>query len=232
MQSDSKKISSPQVTTPDVDVHIVFFPLLTLSLILWFVYRSIFTFPVWFDEILGKALFFGIPVWLYIIVTQSKSIADSFAPNKLYVGLLQGIAIGGIFGFATSIITLMMRGTGVQSALLFQSQDFWYEFLLAFFTAFWETLFFFSFVMSVVQEKFQKWGLTNQVVFVASVFLLFHIPNIFLRFDLSAAIMQVGLLFLFALGQALLFSSKKNAYILIISHAIWGMVLLTHTGTI
>ncbi len=233
MPLDSKQTNrSAHTASHTIDPHIVFFPIVTLTLILWVVYRSVFAFPVWFDEILGKALFFGIPVWLYIAVTQTSVITDAIAPKKLYVGILQGIAIGGIFGFATSLFSLAVNETGVQTALLFESQAFWFEFMLALFTAFWETIFFFCFVMGIIQEKFKNWTLTKQVVLAAVIFLLFHIPNSFLRFDPAAAVMQMGLLFLFAIGQALLFSTKRNGYVLILSHAIWGMVLLTHAGTL
>ena len=109
------------------------------------------------------------------------------------------------------------------------SEKFWQEFILALFTAFWETLLFYSFIMTVIQEKYPKWSLLKQALLTAGIFLLFYIPNTFMRFDPMVAVGQLLLLFLFALGQAFLFHSKHNAYALVLSHAIWGMVLLTHS---
>src|SRR5690606_32662260 len=96
------------------------------------------------------------------------------------------------------------------------------------FTAFWETLLFYSFALTVIQEKFSEWTVSKQAVLAAIIFLLFHIPNTLVRFEMMAVLPQLLLLFLFALGQAYLFAVRRNAYALILSHAIWGMVLLVH----
>lgn len=209
---------------------IVFFPLVILTLILWFLYRALFSFPVWFDETIGKALFFGLPVWLYVSIGDGKSILNTFSPAKLKTGLLLGITVGGVFGFVFSLLSIIQSGGTVQAVDLFESNQFWYEFMLAVFTAFWETLLFYSFIMTILREKFQDWSVLKQVALTAFIFLIFHIPNTFLRYDMSLVAPQLFTLLLFALGQGFLFYSRKNAYALVLSHAIWGMVLLVHTG--
>ena len=209
---------------------VVFFPLVILTLVFWILYRSLFSFPVWFDETIGKAIFFGLPVWLYLNVSEGKSILDSFAPYKLKTGLLLGIAVGGIFGFVFSILSLVQSGAVVEAVPLFESNLFWYEFLLAIFTAFWETLLFFSLILTVIIEKFKNWSMLNHVLLSSLIFLVFHIPNTLIRYDVSLIVPQLFTLLLFALGQGFLFYTKRNAYALVLSHAIWGMVLLVHTG--
>lgn len=209
---------------------IVFFPLVILTLILWFLYRALFNFPVWFDETIGKALFFGLPVWLYVSIGDGKSILDTFSPAKLKTGLLLGITVGGVFGFVFSLLSIIQSGGTVQAIDLFGSNQFWYEFMLAVFTAFWETLLFFSFIMTILREKFHDWSIVKQVLLTALIFLIFHIPNTFLRYDISLVLPQLLTLLLFAIGQGFLFYSRKNAYALVLSHAIWGMVLLVHAG--
>lgn len=209
---------------------VVFFPLVILTLILWFLYRGLFSFPVWFDETIGKALFFGLPVWLYLSVSSGKSILETFAPRKIKSGLLLGITVGGVFGFVFSLLSIMQSGGVVQAVNLFESNQFWYEFVLAIFTAFWETLLFFSFIMTLIKEKFENWSITKHVLLTAVIFLIFHIPNTLLRYDISLVAPQLFTLLLFAIGQGFLFYSRKNAYALVLSHAIWGMVLLVHTG--
>src|SRR5260221_5651624 len=87
---------------PSATRHSVLFSLLILVFIVWLLYRTLFHFPVWFDEIIGKAIFFGLPVSLYISLTGSSSIRQTYAPTKLYRGLLLGVAVGGIFGFAAT----------------------------------------------------------------------------------------------------------------------------------
>lgn len=211
-----------------LESHALFFPIVILCLVLWYLYRSLFAFPVWFDETLGKALFFGLPVWLYIAISRSKSIQDSFGLYKMESGLLMGIAVGGLFGFVTAIMSLLQRGGVVEAVPLFAQTRFWYEFALAIFTGFWETMFFYSFMMTVILEKYRKWPLVWQLILVVVLFLVFHAPNAVLRFAPAAAVAQMFLLGLFALGQALLFYGRRNAYALVLSHAIWGMVLLVY----
>jgi hypothetical protein len=217
-------------TPPAADSHLVFFPIVVLTLLLWFVYRSLFTFPVWFDESIGKAIFFGLPVWFFVVITNYKAVAETFSLKKLQSGLLLGLAVGGVYGFVTSLLSLWQTGSTVQAAWLFTSNAFWYEFFLALLTAFWETLLFYSFCMTVVMDKYPQWSLARKVVLVGVIFVLFHIPNTYLRFTSPEVIPQLLLLFLFGLGQALLFAERRNAYALVLSHAIWGMVLLTHAG--
>ena len=222
-KNQSKKAGRARVLT-----HQLFFPIVILVGIIWFLYRSLFNFPVWFDEIIGKAIFFGFPVWVYINITGFRPIIDSFRLKKLQPGLLKGLAFGGIFGFVTIFIRFAVTGYKIQPLLIFFADKFWWEMLLALFTAFWETVFFFSFVMTVVQDRFIKWSLAKQIILVTLIFLLFHIPNIFLRFDLIMIFPVLILLTLFSIGQSLIFSQKQNGYLLVISHVIWGMVLLIY----
>lgn len=224
-----QKTTKPSQKKPKhKEIHVGFFPFLTLVLISWVIYRSLFEFPVWFDETVGKAVFFGLPVWLYVTMSGSKSIPDSFAGYKLKNGLLLGILAGGVFGFATSIFALITRGGVVEASWLFTSEAFWKEFILAIMTSFWETLIFFSLVQTVIQEKFLKWSVGQQVILVALIFTAFHLPNIILRYEPYQVMGQIFLMTLFALGQGYLFASRRNAYALVLSQAIWGMVLLVH----
>lgn len=208
--------------------HKFFWPWVTLTLIMWFVYRALFDFGVLFDESIGKAIFFGFPVWLYISVSNFQGIAESLDLKKLHKGMLLGIAYGGIYGFAGAVSAYFVLNKGVQAADLFASNQFWWEFFLAMLTAFWESIFFFAFVMNVIMNKERKWTFMKIVLVTALIFAVFHVPNAILRFDLMMVLPQVLLLFIFGLGQALLFSREKNTYALILSHAIWGMVLLVH----
>ncbi len=222
------KTNRTAIAQPSTDSHLIFFPIVILTIILWFVYRSLFSFPVWFDETLGKALFFGLPTWFFVIITNYRAIVDTFSYSKLLPGLWLGLAVGGVYGFATSLLTIWQTGSTVEAAWLFSSQEFWYQFTLALLTAFWETLLFYSFIMTVIMDKYPRWSLARRVVLVAVIFVLFHIPNTYLRYTFVEIAPQLLLLFLFGLGQALLFAERRNAYALVLSHAIWGMVLLTH----
>lgn len=229
MPSRKRKKPTKFKNIPKIN-HKVLWPFIILVGVLWFIYRAVFNFGVFFDESIGKAIFFGFPVWLYISISNFTDIPESLSFKKMHKGMLLGIAYGGIYGFAAAITSYALNKSGVQSAELFMSSAFWWEFFLALLTAFWETLFFFSFIMLSLEDKMKKWGLTKLVLVTALIFALFHTPNAILRFDLSMVLFQVILMFIFGLGQALLFAKEKNAYALMISHAIWGMVLLIHWG--
>lgn len=90
--------------------HQAFIPILLLSLLLWVFYRSIFSFSVLFDETIGKAVFFALPVLLYVSLSGSGQILDSLALRKLPQGLLLGIAFGGLLGFAAALVAAVSRG--------------------------------------------------------------------------------------------------------------------------
>lgn len=227
-KSVSSRTKKSAATTKALESHLLFFPLVMLSLILWYLYRALFAFPVWFDESLGKAVFFGLPVWLYISVMGRGLIEKTFAPAKLQRGLLLGLAVGGVFGFVTALLALIKSGGSLQAVPLFISNKFWYEFGLAIFTGFWETLFFFSFIGSVILQKYAKAGLFKQLMLMTAIFVVFHAPNAFLRFNPASALAMLFLLVLFSLGQGLLFVGRRNGYALVLSHAIWGMALLVY----
>ncbi|MBU0576802.1 hypothetical protein KJ654_04070 [Patescibacteria group bacterium] len=148
--------------------------------------------------------------------------------KNLQSGMLKGLVIGGMFGFLTVFIRLLQTGGTVEPVLIFFADQFWWEMLWGLFTAFFETVFFFSFVMTVVQDRFIYWSLIKQVILVTLIFMLFHIPNVFIRFDLVSVFPILSLLTLFAIGQSLLFAQKQNAYLLVTSHVIWGMALLLY----
>lgn len=221
----------PSTATRINDDRTLFFFILGLTFLLWWIYRlALPAFPVWFDETIGKALFFGLPVWFYLTATQDRLVWKTFAWDKFEPGFLMGVAFGGLYGFITSILFVLMSGGGVQPVQLFASPQFWNEFMLALFTGFWETLLFFAVTQTMIEKFFPHWSLHKQVLVVTLIFVAFHLPNMILRADLLAIFWQLLLLACFAAGQSLIFSQTKNSYTLILSQAFWGMVLLAHGG--
>jgi hypothetical protein len=227
MSSRKKSLSRPRPTQSTRVSHAAFFPILVLSFALWLVYRGVFHFPVVFDEVIGKAIFFGLPVWLYVLVSGFRKIGDTFAPYRIRRGLMLGLAVGGIFAFALSLATIWQKDA-IYPSFAFLTNEFWWQFFLGLVTSFWETLFFFSFVMLVLQSIMRRSPFILQVIFVTVVFILFHAPNAFLRFQGMQIWYQLMLLALFAIGQALFFAREKNGYALVLSQALWGMALLLH----
>lgn len=207
--------------------HRIFVPLLVILFFIWTLYRVMFAFPVWFDETLGKLVFFGLPVWLYVVVAQTKLIDKTLQFKRLIPGLYLGLAIGGLYGFL-GLLSIVAGHQEFNTVFLFLMPRFWWEFFLALLTGFWESLFFFGWVFLIAERRFAKWTLVQVLLFTAGVFLAFHVPNTLLRFPINSVIPQLVLLFFFAIGQALLFYRYRNLYALTLSHAIWGMVLLVY----
>ncbi len=224
---NSSKLDSP---VDQLHHHALFWPVVAVAFLLWLGYRSLYHFPVWFDETIGKAVFFGLPVWFYLVVSRRRSLLLPIDLRRFEVGLFLGLAIGGIYGFSTAIASLVAKGGLVQAAPIFASSFFWYEFGLALMTGFWESLFFFVFLAGVISQKYAKSSWYLQIGLSVGLFLLFHLPSVIMREQLSTGIAQGLLLTLFALGQTLLFYRWRNLYALTLSHAIWGVVLLLHTG--
>ena len=211
------------------DGHLLFWPVLLVVFLIWVAYRYLTSFPVWFDETLGKAVFFALPIWFYVISTGFRSVAKLFQPEKFWKGVFLGLALGGVFGFFVVLLRLMTVNVLIQPQPIFLADNFWYEMLMGLFTSFWETLFFFGFVAGVLLEKYPKLGLLGQAVLTAAIFSLFHLPNTLLRFQgTQAVISMVFILTLFALGQFLIYYRRRNGYALVLSQLIWGMALLVY----
>jgi len=208
----------------------LFLPFVVIALILWTIYRFVFNLPVWFDESIGKALCFGLPTLVYISLTGYRGISETVDLRKLKLGLFRGIAFGGIFGFAGALASIISQNKTVLAVPFFYSGNFWFEFALAILTGFWESLFFYAFIMGVIQFAWSHWSFTKQLAVVVAIFLLFHIPAIFVE---SATFTSMAgyilLVTAFGIVQALLYARNRNLYTLIVVHAIWGMTLLIHT---
>ncbi len=224
----SKKRNKTKSRQSKKQKHQLFWPLLILVFILWLIYRVLFSFSVFFDELVGKAIFFAFPVLIYLAITGFSLTMETLAFKKLKKGLLLGLAIGGLLGFVVVITKALFQAGQIQPMAYYLADGFWWEMFLAILTSFFETLFFFSFVMLIIEDRYKKWSLFKKIVVVALIFLIFHLPNLFLRFDWQAVYLNSVLLFTFAIGQALLFYAQRNAYTLLMTQAIWGMVLLIH----
>lgn len=224
----SKRKSKTKRRQSQKQKHQLFWPLLVLVFVFWFLYRVLSSFSVFFDELVGKAIFFAFPVLIYLTITGFSATMETLSFAKLRKGLLIGLVIGGILGFVAVIANALLNAGQIQPLAFYAAENFWWEMFLAILTSFFETLFFFSFVMLVIDDRYQKWSLLKKVLVVALVFLIFHLPNLFLRFSLETIYLHTMLLFVFALGQALLFYIQRNAYTLLMTQAIWGMVLLIH----
>jgi len=227
MPSKKKKANSIQEKN-NVQSRALFPALVSLTLFFWILYRYLFSFSVLFDETFGKAVFFGLPVMIFINSSRNKKIIKAFGRHQLFRGLLRGLAYGGIIGFVGLTFISIKNQSTLISAPVFLADNFWSELFLAILTAFWESIFFFGFIQSVLSEFWLTKNRGKIIFFSSLIFLLFHLPNILLRFSGLDVSFMIFLLYLFGFGQAILFEREENIYPLIITHTVWGMILLIH----
>ncbi len=202
-----------------------FWFLLFFSLISLVLYRMTMQFPVWIDEVFMKAVVFGMPFWLYALVSKKSLHFFGMEKRNFWPGALNGLAIGGILSFC-AFAFFALKKDHVLIPGLFGSTEFWKEFGLAFVTAIWESLFFYGLLLPVFAERTKSE--INALSYTVLFFALFHLPNLVLRVGLAGSVLPLLLLTLFALGQGVVFLRTRSIATVIVSHAFWGMALLVY----
>ncbi len=214
----------PKLSTYSNSFH-VFWLVVLASFCSLVLYRLSIHAPVWFDEIFAKALIFGAPLWFYARVSKQPHSFFGLECKRFWVGAFNGLALGGLFGFVATLASSYRKAT-VFIPGLFQSNAFWWEFSLAFATAWWESLFFYGFILPILTKKVKNE--MNALGYTTVLFLLFHFPNLILKVGLAASLQPMLLLAVFAFGQGILFLRTRSIATVVISHAFWGMALLVY----
>ncbi len=195
--------------------------------ILWALYRTFFHFPEWVDEVIVKAIVFGGPAFLYARRVAGGQNKLGLSSKNFWCGMYFGLFIGGLYGFV-GVLRSLMHGVHIEPIPLFSSSAFWYQFFLAIMTAWWESLFFFGYIMNALKDEYRLPEVAS-VIGAMVVFVMFHAP---LRILLSGwngvTFSQLAILGIFAIGQAILFLRTRSIFAVTLSHALWGMVLLVY----
>ncbi len=194
----------------------------------WVLYRLVVRAPLWVDEIFVKAIVFGLPAWAYACSIKNNHNVMGFSNDLFWKGMFSGLLLGGFYEFI-GVFAYMARGTTFMRAYIFASPIFLESFFLAMMTAFWESLFFFGYVLNRTKEMFKME--IPAIVLTSTIFVLFHAPLRFLVTGVTPQLWsELFVLFLFAVGQSILFLRTKSIFSVVLSHTLWGMVLLIYTG--
>jgi len=205
-------------------LYAFFFFMLTLFFI-WLAYRALFPLPVWFDEGVAKALVFGVPVVFFASSSHFISKEMGLDQEQFFPGLFLGLAVGGLYGF-TGLFLEVFAGREIIAAPYFATSQFWWFAFLAILTAWWESLFFFGLPVQYVRSIAPWFSESLLGVVVIGLFLLFHAPLRLIITGLTPQfLVSMGVLALFAVGQYIFYMRTKNLYALVLSHALWGMVI-------
>lgn len=219
------RLESISLQKPQVGL---FWTLITASFVLLVWYRAFFHFPVWIDEVIVKALLFGLPLLVYAIVTKQSITSFGLNPKRFWTGAYLGLALGGTFGFVAMITSALKNNGHALVPYLFFSSQFWWAFFLAFATAWWESLFFYGFILSILL-KMQKGNEWRAATYTTVLFLVFHAPILLLHTGIAGSLLPLLLLGFFAFGQSVIFIRHKSLISMVVSHAFWGMALLVYT---
>ncbi len=205
----------------------LFWLLVGLSFVGLVVYRAFFQFPVWFDEIIAKAFLFGLPFFLYALLNREKLPSLKMTLKRFWLGAYLGLALGGALGFVAMLASALKTGGQILIPNLFFASDFWWTFFLALATAWWESIFFYGFILNVLlNARNNEWRASLETT---GLFLLFHAPILLIRGGVAAAMIPLLLLSLFAFGQAVIYLRFRSLIAMVVSHAFWGMALLVYT---
>ena len=224
-----KTRSHHSVSTTRSAAPSLFWMLVGISFLALVWYRALFHLPVWFDEFFAKAILFGLPFLVYVWSTKQSVVQFGLNPKRFWLGAYLGLALGGTFGFVAMVSSALKHGGHILIPYLFSSPQFWWTFSIAFATAWWESLFFYGFVLSVLLTIYKKneW---KTCLMATAIFLLFHAPILLLRGGVSASsLLSLVLLGFFAFGQSVIFIRYKSLISIVVSHAFWGMTLLVYT---
>jgi hypothetical protein len=204
-------------------------PLVIFSFIALLVYRLLNAkngyFPVWVDEIIVKAFIFGVPSFAYALITREGAVGLGLSKRQFWPGALNGLAMGGFFGFVALVMSTFLKGH-VLIPYVFASSQFWWQFFLAFMTAWWESLFFYGFILNALHAHYRDE--VKSIQMTTLLFVIFHAPIILLSVGVGKAVLPLLLLSLFAFGQAVIFLRYRSLSTIVISHAFWGMALLVY----
>jgi len=174
-----------------------------------------------------KALVFGMPAWVYAREVKNSNAKIGLSNKSFWKGMFIGLLLGGFYQFVV-VLGFRLRGEENLRYFLLSSPAFWKVFLLAVLTAWWESLFFFGYVLNRLLEK------TKNVEMVAVglaiiVFLIFHAPlRVILVGSSQQLIGELIILGIFAAGQAILYLRTRSLYAVTISHALWGLVFMIY----
>ena len=197
--------------------------------ILWGLYRLLFRFPVFIEELVFKPIIFLLPVFS-VLAGEGKSwrsFAKSFGLNK------QGISLSIYYGLTLGVVYIMAVRLG---GYVFSQQPTDHQFsistagfmnlvLLSLVTASWEQLVFSGFLLlRFMRALNDEWASAS---LSALLFTLLHLPILVFEtpapFVLTA--IQLLLFFLVGFGNAVLMLRTRNILAPILSHTFWAMAV-------
>lgn len=199
-------------------------------LIVWSLYRVLFQLPEWIDELVAKPIVFVGLATAAVLVIEKKSFASlGFSKLPGFKHIYISLSIGMVFAFVGLAANLAKNGafsfaplvpvTGLMIGLVM---------VTSFAASFSEELFARGFLYTRFREHVQHKG----VAFVVSavLFLLLHIPIVFLVSRLSGVALDVFVMnnLLLSAVNTFVYEETGSLTIPILLHMFWNMTVILY----
>lgn len=197
--------------------------------ILWGLYRLLFRFPVFIEEVLFKPLVF-LPPLFSVLVGEGRGVRQSlrafgFSKTGFSLAIYYGLTLGVVYMLAARLGKLVFSREMVVHGFSVDSSRLLTVFTLSLITAFWEQIVFSGFMllrfMRVLRDE---WG---SAFLVSLLFTLLHLPILLLEasVQLPFILIQLLLFFLVGFGNAVLMLRTRNIIAPVLSHTFWALAV-------
>lgn len=220
--SEKRRFSRVEVLRNSLIVYVVIF-------VFWGLYRLLLPFPIIVEEFIIKPLVFFPPL-LYVLRKEKVEEREVFSVFGFRSkGLLYSAYLGMTLGFAYLFIVIFGRLIFSQNMVLstFTISQFslFTLVLVSLATALWEQMVFSGFLLGRFVKVFgDEW---SSVLVTSFMFMLLHLPILWIEFhsNLVFIFVQLLILFLVGYGNSILMLRTRNILAPILSHSFWALSL-------
>lgn len=197
------------------------------QLLAWSLYRYFFRLPEPIDEFLVKPLVFVLPVIVYVLKKERRSLASvGLTLVNWKQSLLIGLGFGVLFGGEAVLANIIKYGgLVIQPSAVVIEYGLPMVFFLSIATAFSEELLSRGFYFSRLYEATKN--LVNAVVISTLLFVAFHIPILLtsLRFQGTTLVLFFMTSFVLGFANSLIFHRTKSLLAPVLIHLFWNMTV-------
>lgn len=218
------KVSQPKVTDNGL---VRVFRLWAWILLIWSLYRYFFNFSEVVDEFVAKPLVFVVPIFLYVLFIEKRSLTSlGLTLNNFFTSLYTGIGIGFLFALQGLAANFIKYGDlTINPIQAFREYGFFLV-AISLMTAFSEELLGRGFLFSRFFEKSNE-NLIYSAVYSTGMFVLLHVPILLTTFKYQGTtlIMFFATSIVIGFANSILFRYSKSLVAPILVHLFWNMTV-------
>lgn len=200
-----------------------------IILIIWSIYRTKFSLPIWADEFVAKPLIFLLPVYIYIKREEAGAILQNiwFKTKNLAGDISMSILIGVFFAATILFARFVQSGGAVQSETL-QENGILLTLLIILATAVSEEVLSRGFVLKRLFES--SHNIYSSSFLGSILFVIMHIPIIMTNYNLSGSLILIFLSteFFLSLVNSFVFLDRKSLLPVILIHAFYNLAIIMY----